>query len=383
MDSFRHSQQEHFGSSDPKDAPITAGQGKILNMEPDCLEGVASAYRYKLSIKNETLCGATFNFLECMDVFSFSAVDKKRALKKEEWPSPGSLNNPNRFDVKVQLLAGNVEIETCDGCASWKEKTRKPFLILTPTGERCVQYSKNPFLLLIFRCCPKFHSCNKQFRLFITIQSPFTGEIYQNEVNIYRKKMVSNKKRKMDIGTPTVDNSTMVNPPVPSPIIMARVEQPPIFPKFPYSKAPTLPPVVSPQMMYELLYSDHKESKQIQQMTSEICRFLPNIPPPPRMEPTRYQSFPIVKQEPMESGCFVVPNKIIHKGTPTFWNFDTYPNSLSHPGSIDANNDEKWLDSVFSELNGSPNFNLSHPRSLDYLSILLDLPPADDDIDYS
>jgi len=311
-------------------------------------------------------------------------VDKKRALKKEEWPSPGSINSANRFDVKVQLMAGNAEIQTCDGCASWKEKTRKPFLVLTPTGERCVQYSRNPFLLLIFRCCPKFHSCNKQFRLLITIKSPVTDELYQTEVNIYRKKMVSNKKRKIDLSTPMVDTSTTVDtsppPTVQNKIVMAKAEQP-VFPMFPYSKAASLPPVVSPQMMYELLYSDHKEAKQLQ-MVPEICRFIPTFVPP--VEP-RYQTVPtaIKVEQNNQSGNFAVPNKIIHKTTPTFWNFDTHPNSLPHQGLPESNNDEKWLDSVFSEINGGSNLTL--PRTLDDISILLDLNPTEElpDMDYS
>jgi hypothetical protein len=168
-----------------------------LELDPQALEGVASAYRYKVSIKNEALVGATFCFAENLDIFSFSQVDKKRALKKEEWPVSSSLDVPNRYNVNIQLMAGNTEISQCDGCASWKDKTRKPFLVLTPTGDRVLQYLKNPFILLIFRCCPKFHSCSKQFRLNIIVTSPVTGETFRNEVNIYRKKMVSNKKRKL------------------------------------------------------------------------------------------------------------------------------------------------------------------------------------------
>jgi len=66
--------------------------------------------------------GATFHFSDSLDVFSFNAVDKKRALKKEEWPTTGNKSDPNKYFVKVHLMAGNVEIQNCDGCASWKRR---------------------------------------------------------------------------------------------------------------------------------------------------------------------------------------------------------------------------------------------------------------------
>jgi len=166
-------------------------------VDPSSLEGVASAYRYKLTILNPELFGSTLNFTPNCDVFSFHDVDKKRALKKEEWPSEAPSDNKARLDVQIRLMAGTSEIVTCEGCAMWKEKTSKPFLVLTPTGTRCVQYSKKPFILLIFRCCPKFHSCSKAFRLIITMTSPLNGTSYCTEIDIYRKRFVSNKKRKM------------------------------------------------------------------------------------------------------------------------------------------------------------------------------------------
>lgn len=170
-----------------------------LIFEPDSLEGVASAYRYKLNILNPELEGCAFNFTDDLDVFNFNDVNKKRALKKEEWPNDSSLDNPRRYDVQIQLMAGNAEIKTCGGCSMWKDLTRKPFLMLTPHGNRCIQFIKKPFILMIFRCCPKFHSYAKQFKLVITITSPITGAKYSNEINIYRKKMNnSGKKRKID-----------------------------------------------------------------------------------------------------------------------------------------------------------------------------------------
>eukprot|EP01119_Soliformovum_irregulare_P008560 TRINITY_DN21675_c0_g1_i1.p1 TRINITY_DN21675_c0_g1~~TRINITY_DN21675_c0_g1_i1.p1 ORF type:complete len:393 (+),score=60.82 TRINITY_DN21675_c0_g1_i1:114-1292(+) len=168
-----------------------------LNMEPAELSSVASAYRYKLDIMNPELRECAFTFDESMDVFSFEEVDKKRALRKQDWPSETPSIMAPRYHVFVKLMASSTEITQCDGCASWKEKTRKPFMILTPNGGRSVQFSTNPFLLLIFRCCPKFHSCSKQFHLVTRIVNTTSGAEYISDININRKKF-SQKKRKAD-----------------------------------------------------------------------------------------------------------------------------------------------------------------------------------------
>jgi len=271
-------------------------------------------------------------------VLSFPAVEKKRALKKEEWPVSSSLEVPNRYDVNVQLMAGNVEIQQCDGCASWKDKTRKPFLVLTPTGDRVIQFLKNPFILLIFRCCPKFHSCNKQFRLIITVTSPITGDIYRNEVNIHRKKMVSTKKRKT---TPT--EQSVQSLPIPTAASMiSRDAMENMMPIFPYTKQTV--PVVSPQLMYQLLYSD-KDMK---------CAI---FTPLSGTEPTASPILHHIKLEPQTSKLF--------------WNLDT-PSNLMRDKSQDLGiNDEKWLDSVFDDEGNLPP---SLPTTVDDIGALLDLP---------
>lgn len=176
--------------------PIPFGTQK-LNLDPDSLLGVASAYRYKLTVLNPELEKCALYFDDSMDVFAFNDVNKKRALKKQDWPGDAPLNHPRRYNVKVQLLAGNAEIKACGGCSMWKEMTKKPFLVLTPHGTRCVEYSKSPFILLIFRCCPKFHSYTKQFSLRVTITHNNFDIVYATEVLIHRKKMNNpTKKRK-------------------------------------------------------------------------------------------------------------------------------------------------------------------------------------------
>jgi len=334
-----------------------------LEVDPCSLEGVASAYRYKLNLKNEALVGAVLNFTESLDVFSFTAVDKKRALKKEEWPGVGSLDAQNRYDVKIQLLAGNSEIVNCDGCASWKDRTRKPFLVLTPTGERCLQYQKNPFVLLIFRCCPKFHSCSKQFRLVISLNSPLTGETLYSEVNIYRKKMVSTKKRKTS-SEPVKLLDPLPSPPLPlhkNPPVLARDALESLaLPTFAYAKP--MPHVVSPQFMYEMLYSD-KDSKGFSETmpSKKVNRNYAIVEPTPlHIEPPQ----PVLNQIKLEP-----QNGPKKSPVNSFWNFDSHPNHFHN--LFHDTGDEQWLDSVFDDLNGG---NYSLPRTLDDISALLDLP---------
>lgn len=168
-----------------------------LHLDPESLMGVASAYRYKLTVLNPEMEKCAFYFDESLDVFGFNDVNKKRALKKQDWPSDASLDHPRRYNVKIQLLAGSAEIKSCGGCSMWKEMTKKPFLLLTPHGTRCVEFAKNPFILLIFRCCPKFHSYTKQFSLRITVSHNNFDIVYGTEVIIHRKKMnTPAKKRK-------------------------------------------------------------------------------------------------------------------------------------------------------------------------------------------
>jgi len=365
-----------------------------LVVDPESLEGVASAYRYKLTIKNPNLMGATFHFSDSLDVFSFNAVDKKRALKKEEWPTTGNKSDPNKFIVKVHLMAGNVEIQNCDGCASWKEKTRKPFLVLTPTGERCVQFQKNPFLLLIFRCCPKFHSCNKQFRLVLSLSSCSGDQIFSQEVNIYRKKMVSSRKRKNSSSLessskiPSVVKSSLnlpltTTPSTPSTSIFSKTqnsarENNTLEHNFPLlcngiSKPMQLPLqlMVSTQLMYQLLYCDGKS-----QVPSENCgtELIDSKPVMKKHEVYHYSDTPVVikkdiKLEEPKFPPLFAPNYNQKVPNPS-WKFDSYRMNTESAPHFEISSDEKWLDSVFSEINGP----CSLPRTLDDISALLDLP---------
>jgi len=305
-----------------------------------------------------------FIFWNLWMFFSFTAVDKKRALKKEEWPVAGSLEDTNRYDVKVQLMAGNVEIQNCDGCASWKDKTRKPFLVLTPMGERCVHYVKNahPFLLLIFRCCPKFHSCNKQFRLVITVTSPFSGETFRSELNIYRKKMISNKKRKTTSPQTTIQNETSQTPPFKPQLPNSSPNLENIFPLFPSCKGAH---VVSHQLMYELLYAHKDKVLFMPERMHFNLPFLQTQFPP--LDNKSQTSSPVIKSEDVNQSLLT---KLKTSTTPPFWNFDAHPNLNSHH-LTELPNDERWLDSVFSEINGVTH---SLPRTLDDISALLDLP---------
>lgn len=88
------------GSDDEFPSP----DGERLIVEPNVFEGVASAYRYKLVIMNEELYASAFNFLEDVDVFSFSEVNKKRAAKKEEWPFDAPMHHPQRQYPKIECF---------------------------------------------------------------------------------------------------------------------------------------------------------------------------------------------------------------------------------------------------------------------------------------
>eukprot|EP01118_Nematostelium_gracile_P005172 TRINITY_DN1625_c0_g1_i1.p1 TRINITY_DN1625_c0_g1~~TRINITY_DN1625_c0_g1_i1.p1 ORF type:complete len:393 (+),score=53.22 TRINITY_DN1625_c0_g1_i1:138-1316(+) len=378
---------ETCGNTTQSDVPLV--------VDPETLEGVASAYRYKLTLKNESLLSSTFSFNESMDVFSFAAVDKKRALKKDEWPSAGSHEDLNRYDVKVQLMAGNVEIQSCDGCASWKEKTRKPFLVLTPNGERCVHFQKQPFLLLIFRCCPKFHSCNKQFRLVITLTSR-SGEVLRNEVNIYRKKMVSSKKRRCQ--TPPEEPIKVQAVAKSQPRLISTPPQRPMCAEFPLFEGPSHYPMsistqyvkpmpiqapqymVSSQIMYDLLY-DGK-----QPITSDCFQppLIERAPVMKRNEVFHSANSPFIKREihfeeprlppNMERHLDSIKDKVMQSNPIRFDFFRPIPSYLEPAPlyvSLETNNDERWLDSVFSEIGGAPALS---SKTIDDLSALLDLP---------
>jgi len=184
-----------------------------LHLDPESLMGVASAYRYKLTVLNPEMEKCAFYFDDSLDVFGFNDVNKKRALKKQDWPSDAPLDHPRRYNVKIQLLAGSAEIKSCGGCSMWKEMTKKPFLILTPHGSRCVEYSKNPFILLIFRCCPKFHSYTKQFSLRITVSHNNFDIIYGTEVIIHRKKMNTPTKKRKSSAMNEEEEDDEVEPP--------------------------------------------------------------------------------------------------------------------------------------------------------------------------
>jgi len=354
---------------------------------------------------NPTMTGATLYFGESLDVFSFLAVDKKRALKKEEWPSHGSMDSPNRYDVNVQLMAGNVEIQTCDGCASWKEKTRKPFLVLTPTGDRCVQFHRQPFLLLIFRCCPKFHSCSKQFRLVISVTSNNTGQTYRSDVNIYRKKMASTKKRK--VLRAEEEEEYLEAPPnpahlstregaVPYQLKLTKEDKPLLSPALPgrNSMIP-MQPVVPPMMMYEVLFApnDKKMSYDPRLLPprmpgnsllsggigATVAEFLKpqngistSLPPAPQHAHPRV---PMIKIEDGPQRSNVIPSikheEASKKKPLSFWNYDAFPMGQSSqntqnislpPSYIPAFShstiegaDEGWLNSVFCDIStGEP-----------------------------
>jgi len=177
----------------PCSASIKDKLTKELLVDPDSLDGVASAYRYKVGLLNDELTECDIEFEDKGAVFSFQDVDKKRALKKEEWPLKVTGLSKNLYTVKLQLFAGDTEITDCTGCSAWKEKTTKPFLILTPEGDKSIRFTSTPFLLLIFRCCPKFHGFSKQFRLVITITSKDQKIVYRGGLDINRKKF--SKKR--------------------------------------------------------------------------------------------------------------------------------------------------------------------------------------------
>jgi hypothetical protein len=266
----------------------------------------------------------------------------------------GSLDVPNLWDVDIQLIAGETEIRNCDGCASWKDKTRRPFLVLSPTGERVLQFHEHPFILVIFRCCPKFHSCNKQFRLVISVTSPVTGESFSNAVNIFRKKMVPCKKRKTENPTlPSAFKKTQI-----ATGVMEKA-----LPVFPYTNSNTS--VVSPQMMFRLLYSgeDKKELPLKTEKISPVTATLVERIQSPMMAPILHP----IKLEPQ------VPKP--------FWNLDAHPKNLvtmEHLPSlkVEIANDEEWLDSILNEFHCSLDVE-PLPSALDDISSMLDFPPND------
>ncbi len=127
---------------------------QILKTDPAVLEGVASAYCYKLELMNPELKGKVLQISEENEVFSFKEVNKPRALRKENLPIPmksESLNPSQTFSVSVRLMTGFKEIKRCECCPQWKDKTSLPFLLVTPTGERNLLFPKNPTLLVIIR----------------------------------------------------------------------------------------------------------------------------------------------------------------------------------------------------------------------------------------
>lgn len=126
-----------------------------LQTEPTVLEGVASAYCYKLELLNPELKGKTFKISDENDVFSFKAVNKKRALKKDNWPivlENSSANSSSHVcEISAKMMAGKSEIKHCNCCPQWKDKTLQPLLMITPTGARFLQFTKVPLFLFIFR----------------------------------------------------------------------------------------------------------------------------------------------------------------------------------------------------------------------------------------
>lgn len=247
-------------------------QFRPLLVEPESLEGVASAYRYKLTILNRELYGCVFNFTEDADVFSFQDVNKKRAVKKEDWPTDASPDNPSIYDVKVQLMAGNVEIKNCSGCSMWKDLTEKPILILTPQGNRCIQFVRKPFILVIFRCCPKFHSFAKQFKLNIIVTCRSTGVKYSTVINIFRKKM---RQTKSKVESVNVANYASKSPNPIHPREFAAYQQ--HFNQYQQYQPQLLTQQVnSPQLLYDILYNQKNQNPNAQSPSTT-----PSLPFPP------------------------------------------------------------------------------------------------------
>jgi len=158
---------------------------------------------YRLGIKNSSLVGACLRFSSDLAVFPFSDVGK-RPILKEEYPKEitSEAEASQLVDVELKIFAGDEEIRICDDykkCAKWREKTTKPLLVLTPRGQKMIQFGENmePFLLLIFRCCPRFHH-GQDFELHMNLRTATT--VYTATIDLKRKRNQTQKKKEESTG---------------------------------------------------------------------------------------------------------------------------------------------------------------------------------------
>jgi len=139
--------------------------------------------------------------------------------------------------------------------------------------------------------------------------------------------------------------------------------------------------MVSSQLMYQLLYCDGKS-----QVTSENCcgtELRDPVPKPvmKKHEVHHYRDAPVVVKKDIKLEEPKLPPLLLkhvdslqtHKEKVNApWKFDTYRPVPFEPACFyEVTSDERWLDSVFSEINGGL---CSLPRTLDDISALLDLP---------
>jgi len=159
------------------------------------------------------------------------------------------------------------------------------------------------------------------------------------------KKMISNKKRKI-LPTNEMFVGNPIDPPSLKTIPMTPKENVDVtLPYFPSYK--TISPVVSPQLMYQILYSDLKEFKP----------FIPEI---------------ISNKIPQQTSPILHSIKLEPQISKPFWNLDAHPNNISNWENKvlhkeEPISDEKWLDSVFSEVQ-------TLPSTVSDISALLELP---------
>jgi len=189
-------------------------------------------------------------------------------------------------------------------------------------------------------------------------------------VNIYRKKMVNSKKRKVtqveksEISPPSPSAVSLTptgavttrDGPIPYPVKLDYDEKPITFHPRPRTLVPTLnQPVVSPLMMYEMLYTYSDKEKEGME---------PRVVFNPQMVP-----FAVMQQGPVPGGIHVpiynkfvapTPTGVKHepetKKAATFWNFDAYPGAVTGVPTVTtthqlfpplAATDESWLESIF------------------------------------
>jgi hypothetical protein len=191
----------------PPQATRTQGPNVLIH-EPLVIElpshftQLESQTCYRIGLKNPSLLGACLRFSSDLAVFPFFEVGK-RPILKEEFPkdvAPEDESQLDIIDVELKIFAGDEEIIICDDskkCVKWREKTTKPVLVLTPRGTRTIQFDqdKEPFLLLIFRCCPRFHR-GQEFEMQLKLTS--RRRQYTTVIDLKRKKNQAQKKREQE-----------------------------------------------------------------------------------------------------------------------------------------------------------------------------------------